>query len=152
ASGPSSGPFGPVATKFYSLTNTGVTALIWKATPSAAWLTVSPDSGTLSPGAATNIAVSVTSGTNAPLPGQYVGAVHFTSLTDGGHAMRKCAVEVWPRLTLTPEADYAASGPAGGPFTPAAQTYSIANIGAAPALWSVGTTSSWFSASPLSGT
>jgi len=54
-------------------------------------------------------------------------------------------------LQITPLPTEIFTGPAGGPFTPANQTFSLANNGAGALRWSLANTSSWFTVSPASG-
>jgi uncharacterized repeat protein (TIGR03803 family) len=55
-------------------------------------------------------------------------------------------------LRITPATGAIFTGPVGGPFAPAAQTYSLTNTAANPLNWSLANTSSWFNVSPNSGT
>jgi uncharacterized repeat protein (TIGR03803 family) len=55
-------------------------------------------------------------------------------------------------LRITPAAGVTISGPVGGPFTPATQTYSLTNNAGAPLNWSLVNTSLWFNVSPTNGT
>ncbi len=55
-------------------------------------------------------------------------------------------------LLITPPLGFYAQGPVGGPFSVAAQTYALTNIGAASLKWSLANTSAWLNVSPASGT
>jgi subtilase family serine protease len=55
-------------------------------------------------------------------------------------------------LGVTPANGFVASGPAGGPFSPASQTYFLTNSGANPLTWSLVSTSAWLNASVSNGT
>jgi uncharacterized repeat protein (TIGR03803 family) len=55
-------------------------------------------------------------------------------------------------LRITPLSTALFSGPVGGPFMPAAQTYLLTNGGAGSLRWSLANTSSWFMVSPTTGT
>lgn len=55
-------------------------------------------------------------------------------------------------LRVTPLDDFTASGPAGGPFTPACKTYTLTNDGGAPVNWTVATPAAWLDLTPSSGT
>jgi hypothetical protein len=55
-------------------------------------------------------------------------------------------LEVLPQLALT------ATGPVGGPFSPASRTYVLTNAGSAPLMWGLANTSLWLSATATSGT
>jgi uncharacterized repeat protein (TIGR03803 family) len=54
-------------------------------------------------------------------------------------------------LRITPGAGVAFSGPAGGPFNPAAQAYTLTNAGTLPINWSLVNTSSWLNVAPATG-
>jgi uncharacterized repeat protein (TIGR03803 family) len=54
-------------------------------------------------------------------------------------------------LTITPPADFFVSGPTGGPFAPAARTYTLTNSGSAPLNWSLANTSLWLNVSAPNG-
>ncbi len=53
---------------------------------------------------------------------------------------------------LLPVADAAASGKAGGPFTPASVTYRLANTGAAALPWTAASAQPWMDVTPADGT
>lgn len=77
------GPFQP-ASKTFTLSNSGATALNWQALASTAWLALSPASGSLVPGASTQVVASIQQGVAASLPvGQHTGQLTFTNLTSG---------------------------------------------------------------------
>jgi hypothetical protein len=57
-----------------------------------------------------------------------------------------------PPLLVLPETGFAAVGPAGGPFSVTAQTYSLTNTSAASVSWTLANSSSWLGASAGSGT
>ena len=56
------GPFAP-ATKTLTLSNDGTGAVSWSASPGAAWLSVSPASGSLLPGATVNVTITTNAAT-----------------------------------------------------------------------------------------
>ncbi|MGA2242042.1 MAG: protease pro-enzyme activation domain-containing protein [Verrucomicrobiota bacterium] len=55
-------------------------------------------------------------------------------------------------LVITPPSGFTANGPAGGPFSVTAQSFSLTNSGAASLNWSLINTPTWFNATPASGT
>jgi uncharacterized repeat protein (TIGR03803 family) len=54
-------------------------------------------------------------------------------------------------LRISPGGDVIFTGPVGGPFTPAAQVYTLTNNGSTSLNWSLANTSAWFNVSPASG-
>ena len=63
------------------------------------------------------------------------------------------AVWVSPEpLKITPGTGFIFTGPVGGPFSPAAQIYSLTNRSSSPLSWSLANTSLWLNVSPDSGT
>jgi len=55
-------------------------------------------------------------------------------------------------LRITPANGVIITGPVGGPFAPATQTYSLTDNGKEPLAWALANTSAWFNVSPTSGT
>ena len=55
-------------------------------------------------------------------------------------------------LTVTPAGGVSQTIPQGGPFTPATQTYTLTNTGAAPLDYTVTKTAAWVTVLPSSGT
>ena len=83
ASGPVGGPFN-IASQTYTLTNVGSASLNWSLVNTSSWLTVSPASGTLNPGApGTAVTVSLSSAATNALIQSFDGNVTLNNLTDG---------------------------------------------------------------------
>jgi len=55
-------------------------------------------------------------------------------------------------LSVLPVTGFTAIGPVGGPFIPAAQDFTISNLGGTSAVWKVEGSSAWLAASPSNGT
>ncbi len=55
-------------------------------------------------------------------------------------------------LLISPASAFFASGPAGGPFTPACQTYTLTNHSAEPLTWTARVTQAWLTVTPSGGT
>ncbi|MDI6774942.1 MAG: M4 family metallopeptidase, partial [Verrucomicrobiota bacterium] len=81
-SGLQAGPFTP-AGKTYTLTNSGSSSVSWAATPSEAWLSTTPASGTLPAGQKTDVTVGWGAAANSMLPGVYNGSVAFSNTATG---------------------------------------------------------------------
>ncbi len=83
SSGPVGGPFTPNPA-YFTLTNTGSSALSWTLVNTSAWLAVSPVSGTLTPGgAAASVSASVGAAANGFALGGYPIAIWFTNQASG---------------------------------------------------------------------
>ncbi|MBW2454290.1 MAG: hypothetical protein JRI68_07260 [Deltaproteobacteria bacterium] len=83
AAGETGGPF-DVTEKVYTVTNnpgTGM-AITFSATPSTPWVTVTPPTGTLDPGASATVTVSLNDGVNGLSEGYWEDTVHFINETD----------------------------------------------------------------------
>ena len=94
------GPFTPVS-QTLTLTNTGTQALNWTVSNPVSWLDVSAGSGTLAPGTASLVTVSLnSSATNLPC-GTYSATVWFTNLTDSVAFGRQFTLTVLIAPTIT---------------------------------------------------
>ena len=78
AAGYAGGPFTPSGVS-YALTNAGGTNLTWLASKAAAWLTLTPDNGTLIPGGSTNVVVTINASANSLAASNYADTVFFTN-------------------------------------------------------------------------
>ena len=130
-----------------SISNTGGGTLSWSASDSAAWLSLSPASGTGN-GVVT---ASVTIGTLAA--GSYSGTITLSATGAASVtipvALTITAAPVPPALGLSPTS---LSFTAQAGAHPAAQTLTVSNAGGGTLSWSVSNNASWISHSPTSGT
>lgn len=55
-------------------------------------------------------------------------------------------------LSVSPATTYTATGPVGGPFVPATQTYTLTNTGTTALTWIAAATQPWLAVSPAAGT
>ena len=79
ASGNQGGPFSPVS-KIYTIKNTGGSSIIWSASKTLGWVTLSSAGGTLTAGASTTVTVSINASVaNGLAPGTYNDTVTFTN-------------------------------------------------------------------------
>ena len=97
SSGYEGGSFSP-SNKVYTLTNTGGSNLMWGASWSNAWLSVSPTNGTLAVGGTTNVTVSLTVAANSLPPGTNTDTVVFSNLTSGATRSRNVELIVNERV------------------------------------------------------
>ncbi len=72
--------------------------------------------------------------------------------TPAGDNLIDALAMVSDALAVAPGRGFAASGPAGGPFTIGSQSFSLTNSGAVPLNWSLINTSAWLTASSTNGT
>ena len=99
ASGPLGGPFLPACVT-YPLTNLSDQPLAWTARNSEAWLTISPASGTLAPGTATNVLVCLSSSATALPLGSFQDTVAFSNAVSGLVQTRPVEVRILAFTTL----------------------------------------------------
>ena len=152
--GPRGGPFTPAA-KVFTLSNPGVGTVAWTASKTAGWLILSTSGGTLAAGASTTVIVSPNAAANALAAGSFTDTLTFTNTTNGnGNTTRPVSLTVTPigELTVTPATNLDASGPVGGPFTPASRAYTLTNSGDAALSWTAAKTTPWLALSSASGT
>ena len=160
ASGNEGGPFSPVS-QAYTLTNSGGSAIAWKAANTKSWTSLSATSGMLAAGATTTVTVSINAAANTLLAGTYSDTVTFTNTTNGdGNAMRSINLTVNNAsptpgpgsLTVSPSTGLSATGTAGGPFTPSSQIFTLTNTGQSALSWTASRNQSWTSLSATSST
>ena len=153
-SGVFGGPFTPTSAT-YTLTNNGNTTLSWtEAKSSSAWLSVTPTSGTLAPGANTTMTLTLTTSANTTAVGSYSATLTFNNTTTGdGNTTRTVnfTVSGAPVMSVT-AGSLDSNGPVGGTFTPSSTTFTITNSGSGPLAWTAAKTATWLTLSSSSGT
>jgi len=148
------GPFSP-SSQTYTLSNTGGVAMVWSATNTVNWLTLSATNGTLAAGGTTNITVSINGNANALPGGSYSDTVVFATSNGSGKVTQPVSLTVnnpSGQLSVSPSSPFATGGPPGGPFTPINQTYTVNNIGGGSMNWTASNSASWLTLSVTSGT
>ncbi len=106
-------------------------------------------------GATATVTVSINTAANALAAGTYNDTVTFTNTTNGsGNTTRPVALSVVAPgvLAVTPAGGLTSTGTAGGPFTPASQSYTLRNTGGATIDWAASKTQTWTSLYVVSGT
>ncbi len=146
------GPF--MSNLVYTLTNTGGVAMVWSATNTVNWLTLSPTNGSLAGSVSTNISISVNANANALFAGSYSDTVVFATSNGSGTTTRPVNLSVitpFGQLSVSPLSGYISAGSPGGPFYPVSQTYTVSNTGNAPLNWTANNSAAWLTLSPTSG-
>jgi hypothetical protein len=146
-SGPFGGPFTPGSCTF-ELTNTTAVALDWSAANSAAWLTLNATAGTLPAHSAANVVASLTAMSSNYVAGAYSTAIVFSNETTQVLHRMPATLRVEEALSVSPTKGFTGSGPAGGPFVSASQTYVLTNLGGGTLNWVAINNCVWLSASP----
>ncbi len=152
SSGGAGGPFSP-SSQTYTLSNTGGVAMVWSATNSTTWLTLSATNGSLAAGGSTNIVVSINA--NSLSVGSYSDTVVFATSNGSGSAAEPVSLTVsaaFGLLTVTPSSGFVSGGPPGGLVSPISQTYTLSNIGGVALDWTATNSTTWLSLSATSGT
>lgn len=131
AVGPEGGPFEPDS-KSYDLANVGEETVDWTCTSAAPYVTVSPGSGVLAPGAHATLTVSLNGQAGMLDVGQYDTPVTIENTTNGrGSTARtvRVVVQRLAELSLTPADAFESQGQRGGPFEPPTKDYVLKNLG-----------------------
>jgi hypothetical protein len=136
------------AAQTVSISNTGGGSLSWSASDNAAWLALSPASGT------GNGAMTLTATTGTLTVGSYSGTVTMSAI-----GAAPVSVPVTFTVAAAPVPPAIGASPTSLSFTatqgganPAAQTVSISNTGGGSLSWSASPNTTWLAVSPASGT
>jgi hypothetical protein len=107
----------------------------------------------------TNCFHDITSGDNfsTSSPSKYSAAAGYDLCTGwgtpiGSNLIKALLAPPAENLVITPPLGFTSSGPNGGPFTVASETYVLTNIGSTPLNWSLANTSLWLNVSSTAGT
>jgi hypothetical protein len=150
ARGLGGGPF-DVTAGSYLLTNIGSASLGWSLESDAVWLSASPASGTLGPGATASVTVSLNADASNLVVGDYSAHMTLTNLSNGLLHHRAFTLQISDPLAPSPASGIEFGGPPSGPFNAAAQTCALTNAGQISVIWGVATNPPWLSVSPPSG-
>jgi len=154
STGKRGGPFSP-ASAIYTLTNTGGSALNWRASKSQPWVSLSSTGGSLAAGADTTVTVSINGSAAALEAGAYTDTVSFANSAGGlGAISRPVSLRVTAQagvLSITPERGLSSSGLQGGPFSPASAIYTLTNTGGSALNWRASKSQPWVSLSSTGG-
>jgi len=155
AIGPAGGPVTPM-TRSYAWANNGVAPISYTRTISAPWVTVTGgNTGTVINGGQIAFELALTTQVLGFAAGSYNATVQFTE-SGTTTVVQTIPVEVTVQnvaSVLTPSGGLVASGPVGGPFTPASQNYTWSNPGSVGLAYERVVSQPWVSVtSPGSGT
>lgn len=93
-SGPPGGPFEPSGVT-YSVTNIGEKTMNWRAAKTAYWLSISPDHGTLEPGAASEVGITLTEIAEGLFEGVRTETIALTNQSNGyGNTSREIVLAI----------------------------------------------------------
>jgi hypothetical protein len=95
SSGPPGGTFMPMDESI-TVTNAGAVNLTWTLVPTLPWLTATPSSGTLAPGAFTNLLVSLNAATASLPSGAYTNTLIISNVSDGFVQIRLFSLSILP--------------------------------------------------------
>ena len=152
SSGGMGGPFSP-GSKVYTLQNQDSSSINYTVSKTAAWVTLSSTSGTLSAGGSTTVTVSINSSADSLSAGSYNDTVTFTNTTDHlGDTTRPVTLQVLPALAVTPADGLTSSGGFGGPFSPGSKQYTLQNQGGSSINYTVSKMADWVTLSSTGGT
>ena len=100
--------------------------------------------------------ITLGNNTNSASPSQFFAAPGYDLCTGWGtpNGSNLIAALLVPpdALQINPGTNQAVSGPAGGPFAPTLQAFSLTNAGLKSLTWAVGSTSTWLNFSASNGT
>ena len=94
SAGDEGGPFTPDS-KVYTLENAGTADIVFQVTSDVSWALVTGGTGTLAPGATTDVTVTIGGTAGSLGTGSYEGVISFVNLTDGaGDTTRPVSLQV----------------------------------------------------------
>ena len=126
----------------------------WQANPEQSWLDIKPSSGELAAGQEEQIEVSLNPVVKN-LEAQDGYAINIEFMGGDKELFVEGHLDIAPspcRLSLDSTDDFNASGPYGGPFTPAEISLRLINTGGSACHWKAAGAGEWASVLPLSGT
>lgn len=153
-SGPVGGPFLPSGSSI-TLENLGPSPLRWKALRTANWSMLSDESGLLDPSMKTEITLTPSDAARTFPAGNRLDTVEILNESNGiGNTRLPMTLSVQGvagDLALAEDAQFAAAGFEGGPFSPASRIYTISNRGDALIDWSADVVEPWITLSMTRG-
>ena len=150
--GEEGGPFSPDSVS-YVLTNIGESSVGFALANNQEWTTVTPNSGTLNPGASIPFTVSINTNANSLFAGSYTDTVKITNTTNGrGNRSEPVNLTILTPGTLEVIGnDLISEGEFEGPFDPPTEIYTLTNTGQTSLTYSASSVLTWLDISPPSG-
>ncbi|MGO8765725.1 MAG: protease pro-enzyme activation domain-containing protein [Limisphaerales bacterium] len=140
--GPWGGSFNP-STETFSVTNSSAASIDWSLAATSAWLNVSSTGGTLAAGGSANVIVNINPAANSLPVGNYAANVQFSNSNSRVVQTLPLVLTVTDPLVIQPPGSFSVNGSTGGPFTLAAENFSLSNAANSSLNWADGSTSPW---------
>ncbi|KPA16559.1 Kelch repeat-containing protein [Candidatus Magnetomorum sp. HK-1] len=154
STGEKGGSFSP-SYKYYTLKNTGGTALNFSISKNKSWIELSRSSGKLEPDKSASVKVSFSNDANELEADTYDEIIQFINTTNHqGDMNRKVTLTVNKNpgvLEVTPQEKFVSSGEKGGSFSPKSTSYTLKNTGGTAIHFSISKNNNWLELSPTSG-
>lgn len=143
------GPYSPGSTVF-SISNSGSSVANWAATTTNNWLTLSSSTGTIDPGATSNIVASISANADSLSAGLRSTRISFSNKTTRITQVRPVYLNLGDALAVNVIGG-SPSGPAGGPFSPET-SFIVTNRSRVTQNWVALTSTNWLTLGTTNGT
>lgn len=139
----------PATTRVVTISTSEPAATSWSAQVGEPWVVLSKSTGISQPADPDSTVLSLDPSVVAGLaPGLYECEVEFSETRPSQPVVMPVALAITSTqasLVVTPEQEFAASGPQGGPFAPLAAAFQVENDSLEQRSWSVVAATSWIS-------
>ena len=144
------GPFSPES-QLFALSNAGPVAIEWTLLGATNWLSPDSFSGSLEPGETGQVLVALNEEANLLPAGWTISALVFSNVTTRLIQSPGVYLDLQDPLVLS-SPGWTATGPVGGPFSPASATLTLTNRSPLPQQWTLSADSPWLSLGAAGGT
>jgi len=153
-SGEKGGNFSPES-KYYTLKNTGGTAINFSISNTKNWIDLSLSNGRLEPNASKSLKVSINNYANLLNAGEHNDKIQVKNTTnhigDTEIPVFLTVNEKPGKLEVTPQETFFSSGEKGGDFSPKSKEYTLKNTGGTAINFSISNTKNWIDLSLSNG-
>ena len=153
-SGEKGGNFSPES-KYYTLKNTGGTAINFSISNTKNWIDLSLSNGRLEPNASKSLKVSINNYANLLNAGEHNDKIQVKNTTnhigDTEIPVFLTVNEKPGKLEVTPQETFFSSGEKGGDFSPKSKEYTLKNTGGTAINFSISNTKNWIDLSISNG-